>query len=144
MAADDRDRGAQLVACVADERLDPVFVRAATARWRALRTAGLRRDLLRSVGRHARRLTATGAAGRNFRRWPVLGVRLGLNPPAAARRTTYASEVAALRRWLGAPHRLDGRARARAQARALIRLGGHVASAAKRQRRSFIAGLPPA
>jgi len=79
---------------------DPAFVRAATARWRELRTAGLRRDLLRSVGRHARRLTATGAAGRNFRRWPVLGVRVWPNPPEAVRRTSYASEVAALRRWL--------------------------------------------
>jgi CotH kinase protein len=79
---------------------DPAFVRAATARWRELRAAGLRRHLLRSVSRHARRLTATGAAGRNFRRWPVLGVRVWPNPPAAVRRTTYAGEVRALRSWL--------------------------------------------
>jgi hypothetical protein len=79
---------------------DRAFVRAVTARWRELRAAGLRQALLASAGRHARRLAATGAAGRNFRRWPVLGVRVWPNPPAAVRRTTYASEVRALRRWL--------------------------------------------
>ena len=79
---------------------DPAFVRAATRRWRELRAAGLQRDLLRSARRHARRLAATGAAGRNFRRWPVLGVRVWPNPPAAVQRTTYASEVRALSTWL--------------------------------------------
>jgi CotH kinase protein len=79
---------------------DPGFVRDATARWRELRGAGLRRGLLRSAARHARRLSATGAAGRNFRRWPVLGVRVWPNPPAAVSRTTYAAEVRALRSWL--------------------------------------------
>jgi CotH kinase protein len=79
---------------------DPRFVAAVTARWRELRRAGLARTLLRSVDRHARRLAATGAAARNFRRWPVLGVRVWPNPPAAVRRTTYAAEVAALRGWL--------------------------------------------
>ena len=79
---------------------DPGFVRDATARWRELRRAGLRRELLSSAARHARRLTATGAAGRNFRRWPVLGVRVWPNPPAAVGRTSYGSEVRALRSWL--------------------------------------------
>jgi hypothetical protein len=79
---------------------DPSFVRQLTQRWRELRRAGLRRQLLRRASGHARRLTATGAAGRNFRRWPVLGVRLWPNPPAAVRRTTYSSEVRALRTWL--------------------------------------------
>ena len=79
---------------------DPAFVAAVAARWRALRAGGLRRALLRDVARHARRLEATGAAARNFRRWPVLGVRVWPNPPAAVRRTTYRSEVAALRSWL--------------------------------------------
>jgi hypothetical protein len=79
---------------------DPGFVRQATARWRELRRAGLRRQVLGSAKRHARRLTATGAVRRNFRRWPVLGVRLWPNPPAAVRRTTYESEVRALRSWL--------------------------------------------
>ena len=79
---------------------EPRFVRQLTARWRELRRAGLRRQLLGSASRHARRLSATGAAGRNFQRWPVLGVRLWPNPPAAVGRTTYASEVRALRSWL--------------------------------------------
>ena len=79
---------------------DPAFVQAVTARWRELRAAGLGDELLGSARRHARRLASTGAARRNFRRWPVLGVRLWPNPPAAVRRTTYASEVRALRTWL--------------------------------------------
>ena len=69
-------------------------------RWRALRADRLRRALLGGVARHARRLSATGAAARNFARWPVLGVRVWPNPPEAVQRTTYASEVAALRSWL--------------------------------------------
>ena len=79
---------------------DPRFVDAVAARWRALRADGLRRALLSDLARNARRLEATGAAARNFRRWPVLGVRVWPNPPEAVRRTTYASEVAALRSWL--------------------------------------------
>jgi hypothetical protein len=79
---------------------DPAFVDAVAARWRALRAGGLRGALLRSVAGHARRLAATGAAGRNFRRWPVLGTRVWPNPPEAVQRTTYGSEVAALRGWL--------------------------------------------
>jgi CotH kinase protein len=79
---------------------DPALVDAIAHRWRALRAAGLRRQILRSVDRHAARLTRTGAAARNFRRWPVLGTRVWPNPPAAAQRTSYAAEVAALRSWL--------------------------------------------
>jgi CotH kinase protein len=79
---------------------DPRFVDAVVARWRALRADGLRGALLGSVARHAGRLTATGAAARNFRRWPVLGVRVWPNPAEAVGRTTYDSEVAALRSWL--------------------------------------------
>jgi hypothetical protein len=79
---------------------DRAFVRAVTRRWRELRAGGLRQDLLSSADRYARRLAATGAARRNFSRWPVLGVRVWPNPAAAVRRTTYASEVRALRRWL--------------------------------------------
>jgi len=61
---------------------------------------GLRGDILRGVRRRASRLSATGAVRRNFARWPVLGTRIWPNPPAAVRRTTYASEVSALRSWL--------------------------------------------
>jgi hypothetical protein len=79
---------------------DPAFVAAVAARWEELRAGGLRRALLRDVAQHARRLSGTGAAARNFGRWPVLGVRVWPNPPEAVQRTTYASEVAALRAWL--------------------------------------------
>jgi hypothetical protein len=79
---------------------DPALVDAIAARWRALRAAGLREQILSSVRGHAARLTNTGAAARNFRRWPVLGVRVWPNPAAAVRRTTYRSEVGALRGWL--------------------------------------------
>jgi CotH kinase protein len=79
---------------------DPSFVRALTERWAELRRGGLRGRMLGSVSRHAKRLAATGAARRNFDRWPVLGVRVWPNPPAAVRRTTYRSEVRALRWWL--------------------------------------------
>jgi hypothetical protein len=79
--------------------LDPRFQRALAARWRELRRRGLAGHLQRSVRGHADRLASSGAAGRNFRRWPVLGRRVWPNP-AAVRRTTYASEVRALRTWL--------------------------------------------
>ena len=79
---------------------DPAFMRALTARWAELRAGGLREQLLRDVRSTARRLEATGAARRNFARWPVLGRRIWPNPPAAVRRTSYASEVRALRSWL--------------------------------------------
>jgi len=84
------------------ERLyrDRAFIAALAARWRELRAGGLRRDLLRRVDRHAARLTASGAAGRNFRRWRVLGRRVWPNPPSARSRTTYGSEVRTLRSWL--------------------------------------------
>jgi hypothetical protein len=61
---------------------------------------GLRLDLLRRVDRHGARLAASGAAERNFRRWRVLGRRVWPKPPSARSRTTYASEVRALRSWL--------------------------------------------
>jgi len=79
---------------------DPAFVPALTQRWRELRAAGLVEDLLVRVDRHAARLSATGAARRNFDRWPVLGVRVWPNPPESVDRTTYRSEVDALRTWL--------------------------------------------
>ena len=82
--------------------LDSRFQRALAARWRELRRRGLAGHLQRSVREHADRLTATGAAGRNFRRWPVLGRRVWPNPASAVSRTTYGSEVAALRSWLRA------------------------------------------
>ena len=79
---------------------DARFVRALAARWRALRRRGLAEQLQRRVRAHAGRLAASGAAGRNFRRWPVLGQRVWPNPASAESRTTYGSEVTALRSWL--------------------------------------------
>jgi CotH kinase protein len=79
---------------------DPRFQRALAARWRELRRDGLAGKLQRSVRGHAGRLAASGAAGRNFRRWPVLGRRIWPNPAQALSRTTYGSEVGALRSWL--------------------------------------------
>ena len=81
---------------------DRAFVRALAARWRSLRREGLAGQLQRRVRVHANRLASSGAAGRNFRRWPVLGTRVWPNPPSAVTRTTYGSEVAALRAWLRA------------------------------------------
>jgi hypothetical protein len=81
---------------------DPRFVRALATRWRELRREGLAGHLQRRVRAHAGRLGASGAAGRNFRRWPVLGQRVWPNPASAVSRTTYGSEVAALRTWLRA------------------------------------------
>ncbi|PVG83821.1 hypothetical protein DDE18_05815 [Nocardioides gansuensis] len=86
------------------ERLyaDPTFVAALAARWRALRAAGLRPWLHAEVKRSTRQLVRSGAARRNFQRWPVLGKVVWPNPAEAADRTTYASEVRALRTWLDA------------------------------------------
>jgi len=82
--------------------LDPRFQRALAVRWRELRRKSLAGHLQRSVRGHADRLAASGAAGRNFRRWPVLGRRVWPNPASAVSRTTYDGEVAALRSWLRA------------------------------------------
>ena len=63
---------------------------------------GLAGHLQSSVRGHADRLAVSGAAGRNFRRWPVLGRRVWPNPASAVTRTTYGSEVTTLRSWLRA------------------------------------------
>ncbi len=81
---------------------DPAFVEGVSARWHSLRAAGLREAMLAEVTATADRLVGTRAAKRNFERWPVLGEVIGPNPPEAAHRTTYASEVDALRVWLEA------------------------------------------
>jgi hypothetical protein len=79
------------------ERLyrDRGFRRAMGRRWRELRAAGLRRAVLASVDGSRRQLR--GAAGRNFRRWPVLDRKIWPNPVA---RGSYRAEVAFLRSWL--------------------------------------------
>jgi CotH kinase protein len=79
------------------ERLyrDRAFRVAMARRWRELRAAGLRRAVLATVERSRRELR--GAAGRNFRRWPVLDRRIWPNPVA---RGSYRAEVRFLRSWL--------------------------------------------
>jgi CotH kinase protein len=74
---------------------DPVFTRRMAQRWRALRRAGLRRQVLATVDRTRSQLR--GEAARNFRRWPVLDRRIWPNPVA---RGSYRAEVRFLRSWL--------------------------------------------
>jgi hypothetical protein len=79
------------------ERLyrDRTFRAAMAHRWRDLRAGGLRRRVLATVERSRRELR--GAAGRNFRRWPVLDRRIWPNPAA---RGSFRAEVRFLRSWL--------------------------------------------
>ena len=74
---------------------DPGFRRAMRARWRELRRAGFRRQLLRRLDRHTRALRP--AVGRNFSRWPVLDQIVTPNPVA---RGSFTAEVRYLRFWL--------------------------------------------
>ena len=79
------------------ERLyrDRTFRSAMARRWRELRAGGLRGRVLAAVEGSRRELR--GAAGRNFRRWPVLGRRIWPNPVA---RGSFRAEVRFLRSWL--------------------------------------------
>jgi hypothetical protein len=82
---------------------DARFRRGLAARWRKLREAGLRQRVRGMIARDARRLR--GPQVRNFTRWPILGRYVWPNPadPRTGRyRPTWGSEVAYLRRWLGA------------------------------------------
>ena len=74
---------------------DRNFIRRMGARWRALRAAGLRGDVLRMVNSNYRLLR--GPARTHFARWPVLSRRIWPNPVA---RGSYRAEVRALRSWL--------------------------------------------
>jgi hypothetical protein len=79
------------------ERLyrDRKFRAAMAQRWRELRAGGLRGRVLATVEQSRRELR--GAAGRNFRRWPVLHRRIWPNPAA---RGSFRAEVRFLRSWL--------------------------------------------
>jgi hypothetical protein len=79
------------------ERLyrDPRFRSAMARRWRELRAGGIRGRVLATVQQSRRELR--GAAGRNFRRWPVLHRRIWPNPAA---RGSFRAEVRFLRTWL--------------------------------------------
>ena len=79
------------------ERLyrDERFTDRMARRWRALRRDGLRRDVLAAAGRAQRELR--GEIGANFRRWPVLDLRIWPNPVA---RGGHRAEMRFLRSWL--------------------------------------------
>jgi CotH kinase protein len=74
---------------------DRRFMGRMASRWRALRRAGLRRDVLAIVDRAERELRGEVVA--NFRRWPVLDRRIWPNPRA---RGSYRAEMRFLRGWL--------------------------------------------
>ena len=79
----------------------PAFTRTMAQRWRELRRAGLRRDVLRTIDAMTSELRRPVA--RNFQRWKILGRYVPPNPrdPRTGRyRTTWKSEVAFLRSWL--------------------------------------------
>jgi hypothetical protein len=79
----------------------PAFANQMARRWRELRCAGLRRDLMRAID--AMSALLRGPAARNFKRWPILGRYVPPNPrdPRTGRyRTTWQAEVRFTRRWL--------------------------------------------
>jgi hypothetical protein len=79
---------------------DPAFARAFADRWGELRARGLAESLYRDIDRWAAELRRSGAAGRNFDRWRILGVVQPWDAAGAADRTTYASELRFLKDWL--------------------------------------------
>jgi hypothetical protein len=77
------------------------FTRLMARRWRELRRAGLRRDVMRAIDRMATELRSPAA--RNFERWRILGRYVPPNPrdPRTGRyRPTWRAEVKFLRSWL--------------------------------------------
>jgi hypothetical protein len=74
---------------------DRAFRGALRARWRELQDRGLTAHVLGTVDRAQAELRAD--AGRNFRRWPILGRRVWQNPAA---RGSHTAEVAYLRSWI--------------------------------------------
>jgi hypothetical protein len=80
---------------------DREFTRALARRWRELRRAGLRRDLMGAIDAMSARLSAPAA--RNFERWPILGSYVTPNardPLTGGYRTSWDAEVEFLRTWL--------------------------------------------
>jgi hypothetical protein len=74
---------------------DRRFARLVAARWRELRAAGLRRDVMRAIDGNQDKLR--GSVGRNFRRWPILRTPVW---PSKRARGSHAAEVRFLRRWM--------------------------------------------
>jgi hypothetical protein len=79
---------------------DRAFAQAFAERWRELRARGLAESMDADIDRWAAELRTSGAAGRNFDRWRILGTALPTEPASAADRKTYGSEVRALKDWL--------------------------------------------
>jgi CotH kinase protein len=78
------------------------FARQMARRWRELRRDGLRRDVMRAIAGMSGQLREP--ARRNFARWRILGRYVPPNPrdPRTGRyRTSWRSEVAFLRSWMG-------------------------------------------
>lgn len=85
------------------ERLeaDAAFRRRMVSRWRDLRTRGLRRHMMRTIDRGARKL-AGGPQERNFSRWPVFEQkRSNVDPRTGAPPANHAQAVDYLKWWLG-------------------------------------------
>ena len=105
-------RGWQLGGRPWAERLyrDRGFVRRLLLRWRQVRRAGLRRQILRGIAADTR--TLRSPQRRNFNRWRVLGRYVWPNPrkPSGGYRTTWRGEVRYLRRWIGGRIRFMDRA----------------------------------
>ncbi|SAK76696.1 CotH protein [Caballeronia fortuita] len=78
------------------KQIDPTFETRVRARWDELKAAHI--DTLTAyIEENAQALEASGAAQRNFRRWPVLDKRLWPNPVVTG---SYRGEVDYLKTWL--------------------------------------------
>jgi hypothetical protein len=79
---------------------DPAFRRRMAERWQELRAQGLRRQVIRTLERGARKLSG-GPQERNFWRWPIFERRAGpTDPRTGAPPANYAQAVDYLRWWL--------------------------------------------
>jgi hypothetical protein len=79
---------------------DPAFRRRMAERWSELRREGLRRHVLRTLDRGARKL-AGGPQERNFSRWPIFGKSAGpADPRTGAPPANYAQAVDYVKWWL--------------------------------------------
>ncbi|BBU27100.1 hypothetical protein BTHE68_08340 [Burkholderia sp. THE68] len=78
------------------KQIDPTFETRVRARWDALKASQI--DTLAAyIDESAQVIEASGAAQRNFRRWPVLGTKLWPNPVVKG---SYRGEVDYLKGWL--------------------------------------------
>lgn len=79
---------------------DPALRGRMATRWRELRRRGLRRHMMRTIDRAARKL-ARGPQQRNFSRWPAFEDEHGpVDPRTGAPPESYAQAVSYLKWWL--------------------------------------------